>query len=112
MNSHNCDSSEDEYEEGNEELLDMQCLFCSEHFPSFEGTFSHITAEHGLDFVGTCKASGKIYSTIQFIKLVNYIRTKAVEAGEVETVITSNAYDRDDYLKPSLEDDHLLMFGK
>ncbi|KAH9392634.1 Protein arginine N-methyltransferase 3 [Tyrophagus putrescentiae] len=111
MNSHNCDSSEDEYEEGNEELLDMQCLFCSEHFPSFEGTFSHITAEHGLDFVGTCKGSGKVYNTIQFIKLVNYIRTKAVKAGDVETVIISNAYDRDDYLKPSLEDDHLLMFA-
>lgn len=106
------DSSEDEYEEANEELLDIECLFCEQHFASFEATFSHITADHGgLDLLDTCKASA-MDSTIQYIKLVNYIRSTKVEASQVAEVIASRRFDDDAYLKPVLEDDHLLMFGK
>lgn len=105
-----CDSSEDEYEEMDEEILRIQCIFCSGHsFPSFEQIFAHISQEHNLDFVATCKSHN--LGTFQFIQVVNYIRQNNVEPDQVDQIVASKVYDNEAYLKPVLEDDHLLMFG-
>ena len=104
-----CDSSEDEYEEMDEEILDIRCLFCQVHSASFEQIFAHIKAEHCLDFVPTCKSFG--LGTFHFIKLVNYIRKNNVDPAKTAEAIEAKLYDTDAYLKPTLEDDHLLMFG-
>lgn len=105
-----CDSSEDEYEEMEEEILKIQCIFCNGHsFPSFEQIFGHISQEHNLDFVATCKSHS--LGTFQFIQVVNYIRQNNVEPDKVEQIVVSKVYDNEAYLKPVLEDDHLLMFG-
>ena len=105
-----CDSSEDEYEEIDEEMLDIHCLFCDVNSASFEKIFAHIKEQHQLDFVVTCKSLG--LGTFHFIKLINYIRKQNVDPAKVEEIITSKLYDHDEFMKPTLEDDHLIMFGK
>ena len=109
MNNNSCYSSEDEYEENEEEMLSIQCLFCDERMPKFEGIFEHIKELHSVDFVNSCKnASVDLYG---FYKIVNYIRSNCVKAEDFLKVLESKNWNSEQFLAPSLMDDDLLMFG-
>ena len=111
MMDDDCVSSDDEtYEEPNEEILDILCIFCSIHFNTFDSIFAHIQADHGLDLLAALKSHHlDIYS---YIKVINYIRKNEVAPSKVSEILESKVYDSDTFLKSVLENDGLLMFGK
>lgn len=110
MEIDSCSSSGDEYEEPEQDFLDVQCLFCEDHGKNHATILEHILQEHRIDFVPICKANQlDIY---QFFKLINYIRKHRVDAASVEEIITMKVFDQDQYSKPHLEDDNFLMYGK
>lgn len=103
-------SSEDEYEENQTDILNIRCLFCSVSFGTFENILVHIKENHQLDFIDKCRTFN--LDIFQFFKLVNYIRKNEIKSTEVEAVLESKSYNVESYMIPTLEDDHFLMFGK
>ena len=102
-------SSEDEYEENEEDMLSILCLFCDEKRPKFEEIFAHIKNEHEVDFVESCKnAQLDLYG---FYKVVNYIRGNSTKAQQFGDVLKENKFSSDAFLTPALPDDDFLMFG-
>ncbi|XP_042547589.1 protein arginine N-methyltransferase 3 [Dipodomys spectabilis] len=84
------------------------CLFCDRLFTSAEETFSHCKTEHqfnidsmvhkhGLDFYG-------------YIKLINFIRLKNPTVEYMNSIYNPVPWEKEEYLKPVLEDDLLLQF--
>ena|SRR6218665_906654 len=104
-----CYSSEDEYEENEEEMLSIQCLFCDERMPKFNEIFEHIHSQHSVDLVDSCK---KIKVDLYgFYKVVNYVRKNCVKANDFANVLAARKWDSELFLTPALMDDDLLMFG-
>ncbi|XP_072649877.1 protein arginine N-methyltransferase 3 isoform X1 [Canis lupus baileyi] len=107
------DDDEDEDGAGAEAALphDQQqtpCLFCHRLFISAEETFSHCKSEHqfhidtmvhkhGLEFYG-------------YIKLINFIRLKNPTVEYMNSIYNPVPWEKEEYLKPVLEDDLLLQF--
>uniref|UniRef100_A0A8C6S1N4 Protein arginine N-methyltransferase 3 n=1 Tax=Nannospalax galili TaxID=1026970 RepID=A0A8C6S1N4_NANGA len=84
------------------------CLFCDRLFTSAEETFSHCKLEHqfsidtmvhkhGLEFYG-------------YIKLINFIRLKNPTVEYMNSMSSPVPWEREEHLKPVLEDDLLLQF--
>ncbi|XP_024414523.3 protein arginine N-methyltransferase 3 isoform X1 [Desmodus rotundus] len=84
------------------------CLFCDRLFTSAEETFSHCKTEHqfhidtmvhkhGLEFYG-------------YIKLINFIRLKNPTVEYMNSIYNPVPWEKEEYLKPVLEDDLLLQF--
>lgn len=113
--SNECDSSEsswdsaEEVDEEPEELIPTQCLFCTQLYSSVNEALDHIKAEHNFDTIKVC-IHNKL-DCIQFIKIINYIRTHKTNAHEVKEMIESRVWDKDDYMQPAIRDDPVLMFG-
>ena len=85
------------------------CLFCSEVFPTYDQTFSHIKTVHQIDVVKECY--NRTFDSMDYIKLINYIRKEKVNPSEVFGV--GNKWrGSDTYMQPTLQDDKLLRFGK
>ena len=61
-------------EEGDENLEENQCLFCDQKFPSACDVFTHCETEHYFSITDLGR-KWKL-ECIQYIKLINYIRTK------------------------------------
>lgn len=105
-----CYSSGDEYEETEENQLgNIGCLFCGHEARSHEALWQHTQSEHQLDLVGECRRAQ--LDCFQFIKLVNYVRKSKCQASAIGEVISGKQFDAEEYLKPVIEDDQLLMFG-
>lgn len=100
-------SSDDEHVDP-EEKLNVKCLFCEFYSFSHDTIFGHINEKHGIDFINKCKTNN--LDTFQFIKLVNYIR-KNNDVNLFENILENKLFEFEEYLKPTLKDDHLLMFG-
>ncbi|GKC00532.1 probable protein arginine N-methyltransferase 3 [Tanacetum coccineum] len=114
-------------EEGEDEDLEMLCLFCDDKFKSSGLLFEHCRARHCFDFGGVRKALGLDFYGC--FKLINYVRSQVaknqcwncgwtcesreeLQAHLHEPTSLSNSklmWDNDMYLKPYMENDHLLF---
>jgi hypothetical protein len=87
----------------------VQCLFCVKSFPSILDAVSHAADVHNFDL----KILAKAYNmdTYSYIKLINFIRTHNMGAAEL-MVCKEPLWDLEMYLKPVMENDPWLMYGK
>ncbi|XP_038949056.1 protein arginine N-methyltransferase 3 isoform X1 [Rattus norvegicus] len=84
------------------------CLFCDRLFRSAEETFSHCKLEHQFNIDGMVHKHGlEFYG---YIKLINFIRLKNPTVEYMNSIYNPVPWDKDEYLKPVLEDDLLLQF--
>lgn len=86
----------------------VRCLFCAKIIDSIDLAIQHLDTEHHIDLsIIKRKFNMDQYS---YIKMINYIRMKNVDASEIAS-IDSLVWNDDAYLKP-VEVDAWLMFGE
>ncbi|XP_019506902.1 PREDICTED: protein arginine N-methyltransferase 3 [Hipposideros armiger] len=84
------------------------CLFCDRLFTSAEETFSHCKSEHQFNIDNMVHKHGlEFYG---YIKLINFIRLKNPTVEYMNSIYNPVPWDKEEYLKPVLEDDLLLQF--
>lgn len=93
-----------------DESMRCVCLFCEEAFNCPESTFDHIKDLHGIDFIGTINQLKLDYYA--FVKIINYFRKSRINESEAIKVIESRIWEDDQYMKPVLENDTLLTYGR
>ncbi|XP_016120751.1 protein arginine N-methyltransferase 3-like, partial [Sinocyclocheilus grahami] len=105
------DSDEEQWqsmEEGSE-CITVPCLLCdSRTFTSVSETVQHCKTEHGVDIPDLVQKHR--LDDYGYIKMINYIRTTKCSAESLK--LASNGplpWDSDQYMKPALPDDPLLL---
>ncbi|CAK6449280.1 unnamed protein product [Pipistrellus nathusii] len=84
------------------------CLFCDRLFTSPEETFSHCKSEHQFNIDTMVHKHGlEFYG---YIKLINFIRLKNPTVEYMNSICNPVPWEKEEYLKPVLEDDLLLQF--
>ncbi|XP_053417253.1 protein arginine N-methyltransferase 3 isoform X2 [Nycticebus coucang] len=84
------------------------CLFCNRLFTSAEETFSHCKSEHQFNIDNMVHKHGlEFYG---YIKLINFIRLKNPTVEYMNSIYNPVPWEKEEYLKPVLEDDLLLQF--
>ncbi|XP_060015505.1 protein arginine N-methyltransferase 3 isoform X4 [Lagenorhynchus albirostris] len=84
------------------------CLFCDRLFTSAEETFSHCKSEHQFNIDNMVHKHGlEFYG---YIKLINFIRLKNPPVEYMNSIYNPVPWEKEEYLKPVLEDDLLLQF--
>ncbi|XP_030684708.1 protein arginine N-methyltransferase 3 isoform X2 [Nomascus leucogenys] len=84
------------------------CLFCNRLFTSAEETFSHCKSEHQFNIDSMVHKHGlEFYG---YIKLINFIRLKNPTVEYMNSIYNPVPWEKEEYLKPVLEDDLLLQF--
>ncbi|XP_069928562.1 protein arginine N-methyltransferase 3 isoform X1 [Oryctolagus cuniculus] len=84
------------------------CLFCDRLFTSAEETFSHCKSEHHFSIDSMVHKHGlEFYG---YIKLINFIRLKNPTVEYMNSIYNPVPWEKEEYLKPVLEDDLLLQF--
>uniref|UniRef100_G3RV33 type I protein arginine methyltransferase n=1 Tax=Gorilla gorilla gorilla TaxID=9595 RepID=G3RV33_GORGO len=84
------------------------CLFCNRLFTSAEETFSHCKSEHQFNIDSVVHKHGlEFYG---YIKLINFIRLKNPTVEYMNSIYNPVPWEKEEYLKPVLEDDLLLQF--
>ncbi|XP_007515942.1 protein arginine N-methyltransferase 3 [Erinaceus europaeus] len=108
------DSGDDAWEDDDGEAgaaLDLRhtpCLFCHRLFTSAEETFSHCKCEHRFSIGDMVHKHGlEFYG---YIKLINFIRLKNPTIEYLNSICNPVPWEKEEYLKPVLEDDLLLQF--
>lgn len=103
--------SGDDWEENGEDYYDISCLFCTEiaNFHGFPSALHHIETFHKFDFCDFIRKH--IHDTYSYIKLINFVRRKEILPEQLST-LGIEAWDKDEYLRPVVEDDPWLMYGK
>lgn len=102
-------SSAEELEDWNKDLNDILCLFCEKTFICFDDCLSHLKVDHNLDLIGIC-VENRIDS-IEYIKLINFIRNNNSKSNQMNEIIKSKSYDFDEFMKPVITDDRFLTYG-
>ncbi|KAM6172183.1 protein arginine N-methyltransferase 3 isoform 2-T2 [Erethizon dorsatum] len=88
--------------------LHTPCLFCNRLFTSAEETFSHCKSEHQFNIDSMVHKHGlEFYG---YIKLINFIRLKNPTVEYMNSIYNPVPWEKEEYLKPVLEDDLLLQF--
>jgi len=85
------------------------CLFCTESINGFPSALHHIETFHKFDLCAFIKKH--IHDTYSYIKLINFVRRKEILPEQLST-LGIEAWDKDEYLRPVVEDDLWLMYGK
>ncbi|GAB1863393.1 Protein arginine N-methyltransferase 1 isoform X1 [Camponotus japonicus] len=99
--------SGDDWEEINEDRHDIMCLFCKETISEFSSALDHIETFHKFNFCDFIRKH--IHDTYSYIKLINFIRNKEILPEQLST-LGIEAWDKDENLRPVLEDDRWLMY--
>lgn len=96
-------------EEGDENPEESICLFCDRSFPSVDGVYIHCEKEHYFNITDIGR-KWKL-DCIQYIKLINYIRSKKPTSADINQENGDNPpWDKDEYLKPQNMEDGLLQY--
>ncbi|XP_014217008.1 protein arginine N-methyltransferase 3 isoform X2 [Copidosoma floridanum] len=99
--------SDDDWEEVNDEVQVIQCLFCDETSKSFKDSLQHLESDHGFNFaLFKDKHALDVYT---YIKLINFIRKKKISPEDLNA-LTVKTWESDEYLTPVFQDDPWLMF--
>lgn len=103
--------SGDDWEENGEDHH-ILCLFCAETVNGFPSALHHIQTFHKFDLCDFIRKY--IHDTYSYIKLINFIRREEISLEQlgVGAMINVEAWDKDEYLRPVVEDDPWLMYGK
>ncbi|EFN61791.1 Protein arginine N-methyltransferase 3 [Camponotus floridanus] len=99
--------SGDDWEEINEDHHDIMCLFCKETISEFSSALDHIETFHKFNFYDFIRKH--IHDTYSYIKLINFIRNKEILPEQL-SILGIEAWDKDENLRPVLEDDRWLMY--
>ncbi|XP_011865851.1 PREDICTED: protein arginine N-methyltransferase 1 [Vollenhovia emeryi] len=99
--------SGDDWEENGEDPNEISCLFCTEITNGFPAALHHTKTLHKFDLCDFIRRH--IYDTYSYIKLINFIRRKETLPEQLST-LGEEAWDRDEYLHPVVEDDPWLMY--
>lgn len=100
--------SDDEWEEMNDEVQVVQCLFCNKSCNNIGDALKHLESLHNFSFANFKNRHAlDVYS---YIKLINFIRKRKVSPEELNTV-SVKTWENDEYLVPVIQDDPWLMFG-
>lgn len=103
------DDSGDDWDEITEDFESIPCLFCNEIYNNFSMALEHLVASHRFDLKNfIIKHSLDTYS---YIKLINFIRHKNVLSDQLNA-LNIKTWESEEYLRPVIEDDPWLMFGK
>ena len=97
----------DETDTPNNQLT--KCLFCTKVFTIIEDALEHATKEHCFD-LPTLKLRFEM-DCYSFIKMVNYLRMNPMTSESLMS-LQKPLWDDDKFMKPTLEDDPWLMYGK
>ncbi|CAG8477273.1 12358_t:CDS:10 [Ambispora leptoticha] len=101
----------DDWEEENPQP-ETKCLFCNDLLPTIHDVFRHCVDRHGFDFKSI--RNNLNLDFYRCIRLINYIRQQALinpsfeETTNFTITGTEPFLEDDEYLKPVIEDDHLL----
>lgn len=102
--------SGDDWEEIDEDQHEIPCLFCvgvvSGGFPS---ALQHIEMFHKFNFCDFIRKH--IDDTYSYIKLINFIRYEEITPEKL-SILSVEAWDRKENLRPVKQDDPWLMYGK
>lgn len=103
--------SGDDWEENGEDHH-ILCLFCMETINGFPSALHHIQTSHKFDLCNFIRKY--IHDTYSYIKLINFVRREKITSKQlsVGAMISVEAWDKDEYLRPVVEDDPWLMYGK
>jgi len=101
--------SGNDWEESSEVHENIPCLFCTEITSGFPTALQHVETSHKLNFCDFIKKH--IHDTYSYIKLINFIRCKEITSKQLST-LTIETWDKDEYLRPVIEDDPWLMYGE
>lgn len=108
----NDDMWEEVEEEGGieDESSPAMCLFCNEVKEDAEEVLTHCRKEHGFD-IGQMQRKHDL-DCISFIKMINYIRSQNPSSVSMLNVPTGSSapWDSDEFMKPVIPDDALLLF--
>ncbi|KAL6437939.1 hypothetical protein ACFW04_004325 [Cataglyphis niger] len=99
--------SGDDWEEIDEDHHDISCLFCIETINGFPSALNHIKTFHKFNFCDFIRKH--IHDTYSYIKLINFIRYKKISPEQLST-LDIEAWDKDENLRPVVEDDPWLMY--
>ena len=101
--------SGDDWDEVTENFESIPCLFCNEVTSNFSMALEHLTALHKFDLkdyiVKNC------LDTYSYIKLINFIRHKNILPDQLNA-LSIKTWENEEYLRPVIENDPWLMFGK
>lgn len=103
------DDDEAAWEEVEEATEPVGCLFCTEQLPSVTEAFTHCANKHDFDLTALRARHGM--GAYSYIKLINFIRTHNISPQEI-MLCKEPLWDLEMYLKPVLENDPWLMYGK
>ena len=87
----------------------VKCLFCDDISDSGSNLFTHMELTH--QFSMKSMACHWSFDQLSFIKYVNYIRKEAPKPILAQGLKPA-AYSDIKYMKPVIQDDNLLTFGK
>ena len=100
--------SDDDWEEMNDEVQVVECLFCNDTCNNIKDALKHLESTHSFSFsIFKSRHALDVYS---YIKLINFIRKKDVTPEEL-TSLSVKTWENDEYLTPVLQDDPWLMLG-
>jgi len=97
------DEDADDWEEMEQELIEVQCLFCVQIHKSVEEALDHLKTTHNFDISELKNKHG--LDQYMYIKLINYIRRNRPQPEDVLGEKTCVLWDMDEYLKPSADGD-------
>uniref|UniRef100_A0A3B1K090 type I protein arginine methyltransferase n=1 Tax=Astyanax mexicanus TaxID=7994 RepID=A0A3B1K090_ASTMX len=87
--------------------VSVSCLFCQRSFSSVPETFQHCQSEHGVDLLQLVTTHR--LDEYGYIKMINYIRTAKCSGDSLAGLGGALPWDGDEYMKPALPDDPLLL---
>lgn len=104
-----------EYElahDGDEDDTKYQCLVCESSARGLEESLAHHVQQHALNVKEILDEVAK-QDVYQRVKLINYMRLQAKQKIEISEIINNikqkDAWTAEEYLKPAIEDDALLV---
>ncbi|XP_031783432.1 protein arginine N-methyltransferase 1 isoform X1 [Nasonia vitripennis] len=98
--------SDDDWEEMNDEVQVLECLFCNIISNNLTDALKHLESAHNFSFAFFKSNHGlDVYS---YIKLINFIRKNDIQPEELNE-ITVKSWESDKYLTPVIQDDPWLM---
>lgn len=111
MSSSESSSDDEDYEEEAyiDESLEIVCLFCDQRESTVELLLAHIKSVHDICLQQFCSLNK--FSCLDYIKIINYIRSSSLSADKVSQLVNTNDWKPDEYLKPIIQNDALLTYG-
>jgi protein arginine N-methyltransferase 3 len=100
--------SDDDWEEMNDEIQVIECLFCKHSYNNVTDVLKHLELSHNFSF--PMFKNRHILDIYSYIKLINFIRKTGITPEELNK-LNIKTWENDEYLAPVFQDDPWLMLG-